>query len=395
MRKLLYLLLVLSLVSCLKKEIPFEGKDAKSLLVLSSTFSTDSLMKVYLSPTKSVVGKDVKIDLLTDRQASVDVYDGDNVESLIYDADKKAFVGLKKATEGKKYTIKAIADGLDDVEASVFVPTVVEITNVSIFENYRSDSYEDRRFRFSFKDPEAKNYYKVSLFSTYKEVNVSKFQTVEFTSKDDVFKGKSDGIGDSFEDEYSNRFGVFTDDFIGGKDYTIELNLASYNLSTYADDFKLYVSLQSISEDYYLFLKSYELQLEAGDSPFSEPVQIWSNVEGGAGIAAAYSASTKEVIVDYSAKLIDAMIVDGLSVDTENLPIYVSTYNESIELYISVRNNYTCRVLKDGIPIKSDGNNYFQANILGLKSGFNNFDIEVKDVRNDAIVTYPLVIERR
>jgi len=305
MRKLLYILLVLCLTSCLEKEIPFEGKDSKKLLTLSATFSTDSLMTVYLSPTKSVIGIIEGVVPYTGEQASVDVYeDGIKLEALTYNDIKKAFVGSNKPIAGKTYTLKAKANGLDDVEAVVYVPEPVEIIAVSKLENINStsDSFEDRKFSISFKDENITNYYKLNVFSisTYFEDrgNVEYRNVISFTSKDAVFKGKTDNISDSFETEYSNLFGVFTDEFIGDNEYSIELNIASYELFEFYDDFKLFVTLQSISEDYYLFLKSRELQLDSGDSPFSEPVQIWSNVRGGAGIAAAYSVSTKEVIIE-------------------------------------------------------------------------------------------------
>ena len=304
MRKLLYILLVLCLFSCLEKEIPFESKDAKTLLALSATFSTDSLMTVYLAPTKSVIGKDVVIKRFTGNQASVDVYQGDVLlESLIYNENKKGFVGSIKPLQGKSYTIKAKADKLDAVEAKVEMPELVEIYGVSKLVETISDSYEDRKFSISFNDPSAKSFYKLSVYSVsgyndYDNKVVKSVKIIPFTSKDAVFSGKSDALGDAFDDEYSNLFGVFTDEFIGESNYTIDVNLVSYELDTYSEYFKLFVSLQSVSEDYYLFLKSRELQMEEDDSPFSEPVQIWSNVRGGAGIAAAYSVSTKEIIVD-------------------------------------------------------------------------------------------------
>lgn len=304
MRKLIYIFLALSLTSCLEKEIPFEGRDAKTLLSLSATFSTDSLMTVYLAPTKSVIGKDVEIERFTGKQATVDVYQGGEfMESLVYNENIKGFVGSNKPQEGMSYTIKAKAEGLDAVVARVEIPKSVEISNVSKLVEKISDSYEDRRFSVIFNDPSAKNYYKLNVYSIsgYNESDgkvVKYMKIIPFTSDDAVFKGKSDDIGDAFDAEYSNLFGVFSDEFIGESSYTIDVDLNSYDLDTYSDYFKLFVSLQSISEDYYLFLKSRELQIEQDDSPFSEPVQIWSNVEGGVGIAAAYSVSTKEIIID-------------------------------------------------------------------------------------------------
>lgn len=304
MRKLLYILLVLSLVSCLKKEIPFEGKDARVLIVMSSTFSTDSLMTVFLSQTKSVIGKDADTRYFSDSEASVDVcYEDGKIESLVYNEKKKAFIGTSKPFAGRTYILKGKANGLDDVEAVITIPNLIEISNEPILEVENADSNKNRRIRISFNDTNKKNFYRLSLYSRFNEHSatssamIRKFKVISFTSKDDVFKDRNTGLDDSL-DEFTNLFAVFTDDLIGSKPYSIKINLSSYDLDDYDNDFKLFVSLQSISEDYYLFLKSYELQLDAGDSPFTEPVQIWSNIKGGAGIAAAYSVSTKQVIIN-------------------------------------------------------------------------------------------------
>ncbi len=45
----------------------------------------------------------------------------------------------------------------------------------------------------------------------------------------------------------------------------------------------------SVTEDYYLYLKSYSSQIYFEDNPFSEPVQIYTNIENGAGLMGAYN----------------------------------------------------------------------------------------------------------
>ena len=94
----------------------------------------------------------------------------------------------------------------------------------------------------------------------------------------------------------NNVYYVFSDDVFNGKTYTLQF---STNITKNIKDIKygflsdikheVYISLQSISEDYYLYLKT----RGASNSTnfFSEPVKIHNNITNGVGILGSYTNS--------------------------------------------------------------------------------------------------------
>lgn len=59
---------------------------------------------------------------------------------------------------------------------------------------------------------------------------------------------------------------------------------------------QLIVNLQSISKEMYLYFKTKESAEDVFETFFTEPVQIYSNVENGTGVLGAYTSH--EIIID-------------------------------------------------------------------------------------------------
>ena len=105
--------------------------------------------------------------------------------------------------------------------------------------------------------------------------------------------------------DFGNRYHVFTDALFDGNEYTLKLRVAtSYNNDDDADTnegdnyniepayMELCVDLQHITKDYYLYLKSRASAWGNGDfgGMFSEPIQIYNNIQGGIGILGSYTS---------------------------------------------------------------------------------------------------------
>ena len=54
---------------------------------------------------------------------------------------------------------------------------------------------------------------------------------------------------------------------------------------------KLFLELRSVTEEYYRYFAGLSRQKQSSDSPFSEPVIIYDNIDGGLGIFAGYNSS--------------------------------------------------------------------------------------------------------
>jgi len=98
----------------------------------------------------------------------------------------------------------------------------------------------------------------------------------------------------------SNKYNVFSDELINGKTYSLTFSAIYLLYKRYssnmnylsggaAEKIEVFVSLQSITKDYYYYLKS--RSASGGDSFFSEPVQISNNIVGGIGFLGSYTSS--------------------------------------------------------------------------------------------------------
>ncbi|MCH4896721.1 DUF4249 domain-containing protein [Marinilabiliaceae bacterium JC040] len=287
----LLLIICLSICSCKDKEIEFTGDEAKTLLVLSSNFSTDSIIKIHVSKSYSVIKSKPKNDI-NDSNTTITLKDAKgNLIPLSYSEKSNAFVSTEKPKQGQKFTIEASSKGVDSASASVEIPEEVAIQNVAMSAG-SSDDYSDRtEIKISFIDPKENNYYKLTLYKKSELVSGG-YLAVEYKSKDQIFRSSYSGIGNIREDE-EIKVGVFNDEMFSGKEKSISINCASYDLNFSFD--KVYIKLETISKDYFLFLKSFSQYLETDDSPFTEPVQIWSNVINGAGIVGASTPFIVEI----------------------------------------------------------------------------------------------------
>lgn len=94
----------------------------------------------------------------------------------------------------------------------------------------------------------------------------------------------------------NNMYHVFSDDIFNGKTYSLQF---STNITKNIKDIdygslenikhKVYISLQCISEDYFLYLKTRSASYAA--NYFSEPVKVHNNINSGVGIFGSYTNS--------------------------------------------------------------------------------------------------------
>jgi hypothetical protein len=107
---------------------------------------------------------------------------------------------------------------------------------------------------------------------------------VEFTkycrsisSIDPLFEKANNGISEIL---------FLPDDYFNGDEREFAFKISQGEYDYYSE---LYVQIESLSEEMYLYYKSKAQYLEASSNPFAEPFQMYSNVDNGLGIFAAYT----------------------------------------------------------------------------------------------------------
>jgi len=151
----------------------------------------------------------------------------------------------------------------------------------------------------TFKDnPDITNYYRLVVYTrSYLGSKVTTDYTFSF---DDVVSGNSTGdeVGPPTSLS-SNKFNVFSDELFNGKTYSLKFSIA-HNMNIYLPGHNkpqpskaLFITLQSISKSYYLYLQT-RSNIKT-NSFFAEPVQVYSNIDGGVGIIGGYTNTNARI----------------------------------------------------------------------------------------------------
>jgi hypothetical protein len=109
-------------------------------------------------------------------------------------------------------------------------------------------------------------------------------------------------IGDEFAFSSSSEESLYTvcddsyfsDITFNGTNKSFRFYL-SYIEGIFFDDPKYIINLRHVSEEYYKYYSSVNLQLITQGDPFAQPTVIFSNIDGGFGIFAAFNESIAEV----------------------------------------------------------------------------------------------------
>ena len=99
----------------------------------------------------------------------------------------------------------------------------------------------------------------------------------------------------------ANFYRIFTDDLFQGKEYTLNIYIEDANAADgpWNDYVRQYVKVEihTLSEKLYQNLYSQELATGTTSDIFSEPVKIYTNMQGGYGVWGAYNVNAWEKLV--------------------------------------------------------------------------------------------------
>jgi hypothetical protein len=280
--KRVIILLSLSLVfSSCEKEIDYQIPDPGDKIVVSANLENGEIPEVYISTSVySMLARDPKTDdiysanLFTDDpdspfelQPQLQITNG-------YDSSY-VYTSSHIVNEGKSYRLEVSAPGLGSITASTIVPAVKLIENV-LFDQVSNE------LTFNFKDNASQdNFYLIELKASGSDYSLF------FSSADpslDFFDFQANPLGGDGDGRNYGSEAFFDDNQFQGKHKKISIRLEDF-----VEGNQFYVYLHSISESYYRFRLTEQAANENGF--FSEPVQLFSNVEGGYGILAGRSNS--------------------------------------------------------------------------------------------------------
>ncbi|MCL3779092.1 DUF4249 domain-containing protein [Prolixibacteraceae bacterium JC049] len=296
----IFTLLASSLFSACRKTIEFEPENNEDFIILFSELNPDSTFRAKLSRAKSIVVYENQ-KLINPK---VEIYaDGQLLEQLTYNATREIWLGTQKPEINKEYEVRAYADGLKTVSGTTTILPPVKYTLLTPT-TLTPKAYIE--WEMTIKDNgEEENYFQLNpyLYTKYEEKTATTTTYSETISRylkrvksEDPVLSHNSTEKEFLDDSPENDYLILSDELFNGKTYTLKYSFSlPYHLSQPEKvpgliKYTVNTELRHISRELYLYYKTINIQDFYYENPFTEPVQIFSNVKNGAGVVGSYSS---------------------------------------------------------------------------------------------------------
>ncbi|MCB0568243.1 MAG: DUF4249 domain-containing protein [Phaeodactylibacter sp.] len=312
MYRRLYLLICISfplLFTACEEPAPLDLGQETPQLVVVSNFTQDRAVQVVVSKWQPILeSRDIEYVL----NATVEIYQGDTfLETLQLIDPKQASEFPYYATASLvpeanvDYTIKVSAPGYEPAMAKSRIPASTQILAAEVSGLQLEDEPEDSLFimaynlRLSFEGPgEGPNFYHINLIQqifTYEAIEVDTLITGQYLLP--IMFDPQDNT--NFQVAHISGGLLLSDEAFGSKfvDFDVPLRITLKRGQEMLG--KLFVDLRTVSEEYYRYFAALSRQRQSSGSPFSEPVILFDNIDGGQGIFAGYNSFRDSLNIQY------------------------------------------------------------------------------------------------
>lgn len=311
---------VLLFIFCACQKENVDIPDTGRKIVVNGLISTDSLINVHISRSEYFTDFDTEHHSRDLDSATIRFYNENTcIDSLNHISHKVnyQYVYYKsnywsksvRPLPGKEYKISVNRPGFPEAIASTTIPRLVKIERLDTSRINYYDFGFIMNCRIEFTDPPSeKNYYLINIIRVQLVPYLRHYMA--FDCHDPVIEqklGSSSGTSGSDNIVRDHIYGyAFTDKLIEGKKYNLNFSFNGslyhgYHGSIYNQNprtsYIYYFRLISITEEYYKFIQSFQLFNSVRWNPLAEPVQVYSNINGGYGIFAGAAVSTDSIIL--------------------------------------------------------------------------------------------------
>ena len=327
---LITVLLAITFTSC-EKEIEFNGEHSDPKLVINSLVEPEQPVKAHLS--KSYFFLDNQANTAAPDDVVAELYVNGNrigpmtryVDTLwessqYYDFKVlTAFASDYCPQDGDIVKITATANGFDEVEGMTSaLPKIVDCQmDVEVEEwhsayyhpyfdaygEYEEDSllqvwgYLNLTFTITDPNPGKTNCFRLSTRKNYNTNDGENMRYISYDYDDPIFGTSSFMENDFFDasDLDTRPEGVFTDLLFDGNSYRLKVKVyfnCDIDEVFDPDFFRVPFLLEHLSKEYYNYLNTCNQGDEVAFQIYTEPIQTFSNVNGGFGIVAGRTTDT-------------------------------------------------------------------------------------------------------
>jgi len=312
---LFFSILIFTLTAC-EKVVYINIKEADRRIVLNGLLCPDSSVVVDITRSFQISMADPFDTIIKPVEALMIVND-----ASFYENDR--FIGkLKplranfyelpgfKPAPGKTYRLEVSSGEMKPVSTIVKVPELIPFNSFDTARITMINGTAAVRVSFQITDQAGQdNYYALQVTGTqqhYYDFWEQKFIDSVTTH---IYTPKLNGKADDFlnldfldinRDVYLDHKLFFSDQLFNGKVFDISFEIPKRNRWEMADTVLFRVDLCQVDKSYYQFAVSAQKYNSSNGDPFSEPVQVYSNVKNGFGLFSAYNGIRKEFIVDWT-----------------------------------------------------------------------------------------------
>ncbi len=283
------------MISC-EKEVHIPIEFTKSKLVVNALFNTDSLWNIEISASKYIYDT-TEIPLINNAQVTVTNSKNNNI--VLTNQGNGIYTSLTEKPEiGELYTLEVSHNDYENVSASNQLPGGIAIQNIGWGQQEFLNGELYRKINLTFQDNPEKEYYLIRVSGTFwekkKDSITGKIDSILVRHPMDFVSQNASVTDLNSKMDYNSI--SFTDDLFNGNNYTFDILLSDYYFTgVYGKEDivqTIYISLSRISKEYYWYETSYQAYLNSNEGKFfSQPVQVYTNIENGLGIFAGFSTT--------------------------------------------------------------------------------------------------------
>ena len=312
-KQLIFFLLIFFLFANCKKEIDLNLPKEEQKIVINGVLASDSTAIVSITNSINATlnyrtgssDNILKIPRISDAQVSL-YRNGVFIEKLNCN-QKKFYVSKTKIVGNQEYELKISVNGKN-------FDTKIKVPHKQYFTEIKNLDYDDvnsnYRINLQIADKKGDDYYIIAQSTIIPQVfynDTGSVDSISFEKKPITINSQISGdpylkhiVSFPPYFDYAIMFDdalfdgkIFDKTFYIGNNFFIDTSVV------HIDSITFYFQLFTISKDLYNFFISYQKYTQADGNPFSEPVNIYSNIEKGTGILCGLSSTIDSVRVPY------------------------------------------------------------------------------------------------
>ena len=319
---ILFLIVLFGCELIVDVDVPFDHPQ----LTLNSFFNPDSLWSANLSLNRHILN-DSSFEKVENGLIII-LSEGREIDTLIHQGDGLYSSDTGKPQVGSDYEIKAYAPNYEMVTGQSVIPAPAPIIRAEISKaDTDPEEGHNAKLKITFEDNGAEiNYYQILIEGEleYYDLSTNKI----YISRHRVYLESEDP---ALQNEQFNWF-----DGVLLKDVLFNGKQIEFSFNTYLNNFSnVSILLRTVSEDYYDYKTTFQLQDNTSGDPFAQPVNVHNNIENGFGIFAGFSES--RFVYRATPRPIITGIIPEKGKPGDHLRIYGENFVESPDTFYSAQ----------------------------------------------------------